>query len=152
MISYTVFSNGKEFNIVCEKVNKYNDRYHFTIGNEIVADFSNECSYFINREDSKLAFLVSVVREMKRQDKKFGADRILPSVNKERFHGLVSEADAKQLCEIAMSKGTETWADIAVEEMAEAVYANSEANRKDELIQLIAVLCQWVKNIERKEK
>lgn len=161
MKTYSIVTpTGSTIKIDADFLEWHDNRFYLTVGkslsendhNCIVASFGESYSYYIDSSDQSLSFLLNVVLEMERQDNKFGANRNLPSVNKERFHGLVSEKDAKTLCENAMANGSETWADIAVEEMAEVVYSTDDKNRKQELIQLIAVLCQWVKNIERNEK
>ncbi len=66
--------------------------------------------------------------------------------------GILSEQAAKIACELATRNGTLTWAHIAVEEIAEVINAKNDSDRKKELIQLMAVCGQWVKNIERNKK
>ncbi len=45
--------------------------------------------------------------------------------------------------------GVLTWADIALEEFAEAISARNEFDRREELVQLAAVIMQWIECIDR---
>jgi len=67
-------------------------------------------------------------------------------------HGLPTEAKAKERYEARASAGTGTWADIAVEELSEAVAAAAEgdiAAARGELVQTAAVLEAWIESIDR---
>ena len=68
-----------------------------------------------------------------------------------RQYGIPSERAAKLLCESAAKQGKVTWAHIALEEFAEALTASTEAKRKEELVQLAAVIVAWIDCIERKK-
>jgi hypothetical protein len=61
-----------------------------------------------------------------------------------------SENRARQLCEIAASKMSVTWAHIAIEELSEAISAESDRERRDELVQLGAVIASWIECIDKK--
>lgn len=47
-------------------------------------------------------------------------------------------------------RGVLTWADIAIEELVEAVEAMDEAGRREELVQLAAVVVAWIECIDRR--
>ncbi len=103
--------------------------------------------------------LAEVLLERVRQDAKFGADRDHPSVDQrvEGFptalamrYGVPHEAFAKETCERAFREGRGTWADIAVEEVAEAIGAEDEQARRAELVQCAAVFVAWIEAIDRR--
>lgn len=62
------------------------------------------------------------------------------------------EERAKFLCRTHADRGDATWTHIAIEELSEAVCANSEKDRRQELIQLAAVCIAWIDCIDRKVK
>ncbi len=112
----------------------------------------------------KLAgIMLEVADERKRQDLKWG-EQNHPSVDQvltdrkggctpERMaeeYELPSENRAKQMTDNAMEKGTITFAHIAVEELVEAVCSENDTKRRVELVQLGAVILQWIEAIDRK--
>jgi len=63
---------------------------------------------------------------------------------------LAQPKEAQAECEWQRDKGTMTWADIAVEELSEAVYERDDAKRRAELIQVAAVAVAWIECMDRK--
>lgn len=60
-----------------------------------------------------------------------------------------SEARAKFICETAARKKEITWSHIAVEELSEVISCENDISRRDELIQLAAVIYSWIDSIDR---
>lgn len=98
----------------------------------------------------RLDVLAEISDERNRQDKKWGVQDH-PSVCDDGDFGVVSEETAKTWCDYAAEIGELTWSDIALEEFAEAVHAPNDEKRREELIQLAAVICAWVECIDRRE-
>lgn len=109
--------------------------------------------------------LSEVHEERKRQHLKWGeqnfpslkniipipGNSIASAVAMVNSYGLPSEFTAKKECNIAMEKGTCTFAHIAVEELCEVISClDDEKQMRKELIQLAAVAVQWVETIDRK--
>ncbi len=102
--------------------------------------------------ENKLNILEEVSLERIRQDSKWG-EQSYESISFKVKAGLYSEKHAKELCDNADKDGTLTWSHIAFEEFAEVIDAKTETLRREEIIQLCAVLVAWVENIDRnKEK
>lgn len=97
-----------------------------------------------------VAVLSEVISERWRQDQKWGVQNH-PSVNRrdDSLIGEITESDAKHRCQQRDAAGTLTWEDIALEELIEAVEAEDEQARREELIQLAAVCVAWVECIDR---
>lgn len=99
-----------------------------------------------------------VEEERLSQDSKWGNTRHHPCKPDddnfiERYLGIFSEIKAKDRCDNASKdEGEITWTHISLEEFSESVYAKTKNHRKKELIQLIAVACAWLEDIEREEK
>lgn len=124
---------------------------------------SNACETPCSAASPLSRVLLDVTTERMMQDRKFGADRDIPSVydtsgcdpgNEERILRLVydtpSEAGAKGVCEDAFARGCGTWAHILVEEVAEAIAAPDDVARRAELVQCAAVCVAWCENIDRR--
>lgn len=60
-----------------------------------------------------------------------------------------NSAVARDACDSAARAGCVSWFHIAVEELAEAVDARDAASRRDELVQLAAVIVAWIENVDR---
>lgn len=60
-----------------------------------------------------------------------------------------TESRAKFLCEMANSRNELTWSHIAVEELSEVISAPDDATRRGELVQLAAVVLNWIDSIDR---
>lgn len=102
-----------------------------------------------------------LLEERRRQDAKWG-EQNHPSVP-QTATGYVYRADevcgalripsegfAKKVCAFRVATGTLSWSDIALEELAEAVSAPTEGMRRDELVQLGAVIVAWIQAIDRR--
>ena len=66
-----------------------------------------------------------------------------------------TEQRAKQRCEDHLKRGDASWPLIAIEELSEAVEAfadGTEDNGRAELVQLAAVIVQWIECIDRRKK
>jgi len=115
--------------------------------------------------------LVEAMYEVERQDKKWG-EQNHPCLNNQvmkaakeavdsgnipaldlstmsRYYAMPSEKTAQNNCDFAAKIGQVTFAHIAIEELAEVLEAWDENDRREELIQLLAVLIQWVAKIDR---
>lgn len=96
-----------------------------------------------------------VANERNRQDTIWGEQRHLSVLETFRqwdcfnMYGIVEEEKAKELCEEAVNKKELTWAHIAIEELSEVICAPDDVLRRQEIIQLIAVLVAWVEKIDR---
>jgi hypothetical protein len=64
------------------------------------------------------------------------------------FYGIPDEYSAKAAVEVAAETGALTWADIAIEELSEAVCAFDPHKRRVELVQLAAVIVAWIDDID----
>lgn len=64
-------------------------------------------------------------------------------------YNVPDELACKMACEQAVHDGDLTWGDIALEEYVEALEAPDEAKRRAELVQLAAVVAQWIECIDR---
>lgn len=106
----------------------------------------------------------NIFREIKferiKQDKKWGVqnhpclDPIL--LNKDTTpqrmcieYEIPTENRARQLLELAIENGTLSYAHIALEEFTEAVSEFDIHKRRQEIVQLAAVLVAWVEKIDR---
>jgi hypothetical protein len=99
--------------------------------------------------------------EIKRQDEKWGDQTHIPSVDPyllsirdvvklAETYEIPTEYRAKMICQLAVKRGEVTWGHIAVEEMAEIIGAmGDEKHRRVELVQLAAVLIQWIHKIDK---
>lgn len=99
---------------------------------------------------------VSVTRDMIleriRQITKFGAQRELPCITPSLAATVLPEDYAKKMCDDAFAAGNGTWAHIAVEELAEAIGAKTDLERREELIQLATVCMGWIEAIDSRSK
>ena len=64
--------------------------------------------------------------------------------------GIPTEDDCKQRTDEYASGRHLTWADVLLEEFAEAVAAPNEALRRAELVQVAAVAIAWIECIDRR--
>lgn len=103
-----------------------------------------------------LAVLDDIMVERLRQDEKFGQQdhpdfrSNLPLVYRNAYYGMPPEVEAKFLTERRFQNGDGSFADILIEEVAEAIAAPDEKNLREELIQVAAVAAQWVEAIDRR--
>ncbi len=63
-----------------------------------------------------------------------------------------TEARGKQICEFATKAKRLNWGAIAVEEFAEVVAAHTDYERRSELVQLAAVIVQWIECLDRNNR
>lgn len=99
---------------------------------------------------------LEVVLERQRQDAKWGpqdhpwvrteARQAVPAY----LAGIVSAGAAKAICDQADREGVQTFARILVEEVAEALEAPTDADVREELIQVAAVAVAAVEALDRK--
>lgn len=103
-----------------------------------------------------------IIAERDKQDKKWG-EQNHPSI-KEHFlenptytiseiaaeYKIPDVEEAKKICDLMAKLKECTWADIAIEEMCEAICTTDEKHRREELIQLAAVVMAWIECIDRK--
>ncbi len=99
--------------------------------------------------------LEEITAERARQDEKFGPQSHpsildMPPKSLSSYYEIPLEQRAKDNCELAFSNNEGTWADIALEEFAEVVFAPDEASRRTELVQLAAVCVAWIEDLDRK--
>jgi hypothetical protein len=94
--------------------------------------------------------LREVEHERDRQEEKWG-QQDHPSVHPFAWYDLASEGDAKNACEAANKARQLSWADIAIEELSEAVFAEDDDARREELVQLAAVAVAWIECIDRRK-
>jgi len=66
------------------------------------------------------------------------------------IYDIPSEQTTKNRCHGKARRGTLTWADILLEEFAEAVDAPNEVARHAELVQVAAVALAWIECIDRR--
>lgn len=118
----------------------------------------------INQDPAKGLVFAEIALERLRQDEKWGADREIPSIHPlveaavstavigsiSQFHGVIPELQAKHNCKSCFDHGIGSWAIIAVEEMAEVIEAATDNERRQELVQLAAVIVAWIENIDRR--
>lgn len=104
-------------------------------------------------------------REVDRQVRKWGDNRVLPDISPqwptppspERFAEdleIPTEARAKFLVETEAQRGYLSWSVILLEEVCEAMAAAARGDTAgliEELVQVIAVCISWIECIERRE-
>jgi len=105
--------------------------------------------------------LVDITKERERQDAKFGPQRHQDSVPTgfgpdmlAAWYGIPTEAMAKASTDYRFEHGEGTWADILVEELAEAVGAalKSREELREELVQVAAVAVAWIEDLDSREE
>lgn len=92
--------------------------------------------------------LGQVAAERKRQDAKF-PDQTLPDGTGEEYRVLANVARAA--CDFAAETGELTWAHILTEEFYESLAEEDEAKLRAELVQVSAVACRWIEDIDRRQ-
>jgi len=103
--------------------------------------------------------LDEIKAERVRQDAKWG-EQNHPSISlgidgpqaQADFYRIPREAKAKEMCEANARAGTVSYTHIALEEFCEAVEAPDDKARREELVQLAAVVVAWIEAIDRRER
>lgn len=95
--------------------------------------------------------IADVLTEIGRQDALWGWQN-WQSFDKGADYGIPSQVEAKSVLNERFADGVGSWADIFVEEVAEAFDEQGcVENLREELIQVAAVVIQWVSSIDRNE-
>lgn len=102
--------------------------------------------------------LNEVLAERVRQDEKWG-EQNWPSFpewatkasTRANWFGVPTEANAKLVTETRFRRREGTYADIFVEEVAEAIGALDEDHLREELVQVAAVAVAWIEAIDRRK-
>lgn len=100
-----------------------------------------------------------VAAERERQQAKFPDQHLPDAIEGDDHRLIVSADDARDLCEERHAEGSVTWADVLVEECAEAIDAaefaagarrspESVAMLRAELVQVAAVCVRWIEDLE----
>jgi hypothetical protein len=107
--------------------------------------------------------LGEVLAERIRQDEKWGeqnwpsfiprtfADMERENIARSGYYGILTEIAAKHNTQRRFAMQTGTYADIFVEEVAEAIGALDEAHLREELVQVAAVAVAWIEAIDRRK-
>lgn len=106
--------------------------------------------------------LIQIGNEVSRAEAKHGKELELPSISKEAekrsddrrasLYMIPSATMAQATTEHRTKEKKLTWADIAVEELAEVVGASNDDERRVELIQLAATVVRWINTIDHQAK
>ena len=105
--------------------------------------------------------LVDIVAERHRQDAKWGRQDHPDGTGPNEYWlgglGISHDLDAQELarllrrrCQQRFAEGKGTWADISLEEFAEALAEDGPVKLRAELIQKAAVAVAWVEAIDRR--
>lgn len=90
--------------------------------------------------------------EVNRQILLWGSDRdhadVIDDLDQ---YGIIDEYMAKDLCDLAFKEGRGSWGHIFIEEVAEAIGAPTQEHRREELIQVAAVIVTWVKAMDKRK-
>jgi hypothetical protein len=99
-----------------------------------------------------------VLEEMGLQDAKWGQQNhpdfhegVAPGLERCRIHGIVDDRTARDACDFRHKTGDGSWCDILIEEVAEAVCTDDEDELREELVQVAAVVHQWIACIDRRQ-
>ena len=98
-----------------------------------------------------------VLQEIGCQDAKWGQQNhpdfyaAAPTIiERFRLHGIVDEVTARNACEWRAQTGEISWCDILIEEVAEAIGTENPEDLREELVQVAAVVHQWIACIDRR--
>lgn len=94
--------------------------------------------------------LAEVLREVERQEEKWGEQNHPDGTSKEQFEWMANLA--KLNCNDLHQKGKITWAAVLFEEFYEALAEGAIDALRTELIQVAAVAVSWIKAIDRRER
>lgn len=110
-------------------------------------------------DEATFGVLAEVAAERARQDAKWGKQdyRSVSGItaawspdSRAKAYGIDSEEIAKHRCQSRFANGVGTYADIAIEEVAEAICAPDDDARRAELVQVAAVAVAWIEAIDRR--
>lgn len=128
---------------------KVSDELTFSRTIELMTEARSELDEIYIDIPGPLHYLLPTVQqEINKQDEKWG-EQNHPCRNVLLTYKLNSPDYYKEVCDERAQVGTVTWADIALEELSEAIYEEDIYKRKEEVIQLGAVCVQWAAKIER---
>lgn len=104
--------------------------------------------------------LTDVLNEIIRQDEKWGPDRthpdvyptLSPDVDPVWYHMYEPMSWYKRMTDARAQDGTVSWADILLEEVAEALDETDSEKRIAELTQVAAVALQWINDIRLRDE
>lgn len=109
----------------------------------------------IDKRDTRQFILREIETERIKQDVKWGEQNIpsvkpgIPAHKMFDEYGLPPEDWAKDSCDVATRLRKLTYGHIAVEELCEVISALDDESRRKELVQLAAVVVQWIECIDR---
>lgn len=102
--------------------------------------------------------LNEVLAERIRQDEKWGEQNwpsfpewAVNAIHRAQHYSVPTEALAKRITEARFRNHVGTYADIFVEEVAEAIGASDEDHLREELVQVAAVAVAWIEAIDRRK-
>lgn len=102
--------------------------------------------------------LNEVLAERVRQDEKWGEQNwpnfpkwAVNDVHRAMHYGIPTEAMAKAQTESRFKHLAGTYADILIEEVAEAIGAHDDDALREELVQVAAVAVAWIEAIDRRK-
>lgn len=122
---------------------------------------ANDNKERIVRTPTTQPVLNEVLAERIRQDEKWGEQNWPSFVDgmagrvrngyRAAYYGVPTEAQAKYVTEVHFKERVGTYADIFVEEVAEAIGAPDEDHLREELVQVAAVAVAWIEAIDRRK-
>ena len=113
----------------------------------------------MNADLRQKSILSSILREREKQDSKWGEQNhpsVIPRGTQPVLCGILQahydelRDERRHECQEAAAAGLCTWTHIALEELWEAIACRTDAERREELIQLAAVVVAWIECIDRK--
>lgn len=103
-----------------------------------------------------------MIVERRNQLEKHGLQNHIPSLPKDGVVDVLKNGDntlqimpeemCKAACDQSFAEGNPSWAAIAIEELAEAIDAPTEAARREELVQLATVCAAWIEMIDKQNE
>lgn len=91
--------------------------------------------------------LADIAAERLRQDEKF-PDQHLPNGTQANLYNATVARQKQDMTQAKADRGTVTWLDVLVEEVAEATAEHEPTPLREELIQVAAVCVRWIEDIE----
>lgn len=111
---------------------------------------------YLDELECKSSCVYDAIAEMIRQDEKWGTDRHhndapADPTGDRLLTAEILERAAKERLEEAFKSGNGSWLHILLEEVAEvetAAYSRDREHLREELIQVAALIFQWVKDLD----